>query len=167
MASLFLPLVSLFLILTLSEPAPVPKPWPLQFHSTLYQNSSLGALALIDLWYDFPNGRNFNIIQSQLGELLYDLEWTNGTSFFYTLDSAKKCSTYHFDVGILRPDWLAGANYQGQKMVDGFLCNVWDKVDFITYYEHVDTKMPVGWVFYTGKSKLFILKFSCQILLML
>lgn len=161
MASLLIPIILLFLFLflipTSSEtgPVPEPKPWPLQFHSILYVNYS-GALSLIDLWYDFPNGRNFNIIQSQLGELLYDLEWTNGTSFYYTLDSAKKCTTYHFDIGILRPDWLDGANYQGQKMVDGFLCNVWDKVDFITYYEHVDTKVPVGWVFYTGRSKLLI-----------
>ncbi|KAF8378075.1 hypothetical protein HHK36_029410 [Tetracentron sinense] len=111
-----------------------------------------GSLQIIDLWYDWPNGRNFNIIQNQLGKLLYDLEWNNGTSFFYTLDSNKECRSAQLEVGILRPNWLDGANYLGQKYVDGFLCNVWEKVDFIWYYEDVLTKRPVHWVFYTGRA---------------
>ncbi|KAL0421653.1 UNVERIFIED_CONTAM: hypothetical protein Slati_3188200 [Sesamum latifolium] len=134
----------------MAEP-PEPTPWPLQFHSILFVNYS-GSLSLIDLWYDWPNGRNFNIIQDQLGELLYDLEWNNGTSFFYTLDSNKKCRSAQLEVGILRPNWLDGAVYLGQETVDGFLCNVWQKVDFIWYYEDVVTKRPVHWVFYTGRS---------------
>ncbi|WRX17469.1 hypothetical protein QQP08_009956, partial [Theobroma cacao] len=51
---------------------------------------------------------------------------------------------------ILRPNWLDGANYLGQQEKDGFLCNVWEKVDFIRYYEDVITKRPVYWAFYTG-----------------
>nr|XP_019701292.1 uncharacterized protein At4g14100 isoform X2 [Elaeis guineensis] len=133
------------------ESSPTPTAWPLQFHSLLYTNNS-GELSVVDLWYDWPNSRNFNIIQHQLGTLLYDLEWDNGTSFYYTLDDSRHCQTYHFDVGILRPDWLDGANYLGQQRVDGFLCNVWEKVQFIWYYEDVETKHPVQWVFYTGRS---------------
>lgn len=129
--------------------APTPTPWPHQFHSILIMNYN-GTNQIIDLWYDWPNGRNFNIIQHQLGKLLYDLEWNNGTSFFYTLDSTKECRAVHLDVGILRPNWLEGADYLGQEYVDGFLCNVWEKVDFIWYYEDVATKRPVNWVFYTG-----------------
>ncbi|KAA8540605.1 hypothetical protein F0562_024476 [Nyssa sinensis] len=109
-----------------------------------------GTLEKTDLWYDWPNGRNFNIIQNQLGKLLYDLEWDNGTSYMYTLDSTQECRVLDFPVGILRPGWLAGANYLGQRYMDGFLCNVWEKVDFIWYYEDVVTKRPVYWVFYTG-----------------
>ncbi|KAL6011791.1 hypothetical protein ACLOJK_002257 [Asimina triloba] len=82
---------------------PTPTPWPTQFHSLLYINSS-GALQITDLYYDWPNGRNFNIIQRQLGNILYDLEWTNGTSFYYALDFTEQCKTMHFDVGILRPN---------------------------------------------------------------
>ncbi|KAL0385254.1 UNVERIFIED_CONTAM: hypothetical protein Sradi_2919700 [Sesamum radiatum] len=134
----------------MAEP-PEPTPWPLQFHSILFVNYS-GSLSLIDLWYDWPNGRNFNIVQDQLGELLYDLEWNNGTSFFYTLDSNKKCRSAQVEVGILRPNWLDGAVYLGQENVDGFLCNVWQKVDFIWYYEDVVSKRPVHWVYYTGRS---------------
>lgn len=109
-------------------------------------------LQKVDLWYDWPNGRNFNIIQNQLGKLLYDLEWTNGTSFYYTLDSNKECRVMHFPVGILAPDWLHDASYVGQKIIDGFLCNVWEKVEFITYYEDVVSKRPVSWTFFTGMS---------------
>ncbi|TYH97135.1 hypothetical protein ES332_A12G223300v1 [Gossypium tomentosum] len=130
---------------------PTPLTWPLQFHSVLFMNNS-GTLQKVDLWYDWPNGRNFNIIQNQLGKLLYDLEWDNGTSFIYTLDSNKECRVLHFDVGILRPNWLDGANYLGQQQKDGFLCNVWEKVDFIWYYEDAVTKRPVFWAFYTGIS---------------
>ncbi|GKV45527.1 hypothetical protein SLEP1_g52599 [Rubroshorea leprosula] len=131
-----------------ADPSPVP--WPPQFHSILFMNNSKGNLQKVDLWYDWNNGRNFNIIQNQLGKLTYDLEWDNGTSYVYTLDSNRECRTVHFPVGILRPNWLDGANYLGQQHVDGFLCNVWGKVDFIWYYEDVVTKRPVHWVFFTG-----------------
>ncbi|KAE8668212.1 RING/U-box superfamily protein isoform 1 [Hibiscus syriacus] len=153
--------ITLFLLLILTfslhfgesnpdQEDPTPTPWPLQFHSILVMNYS-GILQVIDLWYDWPNGRNFNIIQHQLGNVLHDLEWNNGTSFWYTLDSSRTCSSTQLEVGILRPNWLNEATYLGQRSVDGFLCNVWEKVDFITYFEDVVTKRPVHWVFYTGR----------------
>ncbi|CAN7077187.1 unnamed protein product [Brassica oleracea var. botrytis] len=129
---------------------PVPAPWPEQFHALMLMNKS-GSIEIVDLWYDWINGRNFNIIQKQLGKLTYDLEWNNGTSFYYTLDASKTCRTVHFEVGILRPNWLDGANYLGQRNVSGFLCNVWEKVDFLWYYEDVVTQRPVQWIFYTGR----------------
>ncbi|KDP22523.1 hypothetical protein JCGZ_26354 [Jatropha curcas] len=145
-------LLSFFIVFSVASKTadPTPAPWPLQFHSILFMNDSTGQLQVTDLWYDWPNGRNFNIIQNQLGKLLYDLEWDNGTSYYYTLDSNQECKVRHFPVGILRPNFLDGATYLGQKQVDGFLCNVWEKVDFIWYYEDVVTKRPVYWVFYTG-----------------
>ncbi|KAL2342834.1 hypothetical protein Fmac_004119 [Flemingia macrophylla] len=133
-----------------SDPVPLPGDWPQQFHSVLFINRS-GSLQKTDLWYDWPNGRNFNIIQHQLGVLKYDLEWDNGTSFYYTLDPFDKtCNVILFEVGILRPNWLHGANYLGQEYVDNFLCNVWEKVDFILYYEDVLTRTPVKWIFSSG-----------------
>ncbi|XP_075514366.1 uncharacterized protein At4g14100-like [Primulina tabacum] len=145
-----LSLAILLLFPSLSSQSPEPTPWPPQFHSILVINSSKGLLQVTDLWYDWPNGRNFNIIQHQLGKKLYDLEWDNGTSYYYTLDENQECSTRHFPVGILRPDWLDAAEYVGQVVKDGFLCNVWKKVDFITYYEDVATKRPVYWAFFSG-----------------
>ncbi|CAH8261598.1 unnamed protein product [Arabidopsis lyrata] len=132
------------------EMEPVPAVWPEQFHALMLMNKS-GALEIVDLWYDWVNGRNFNIIQKQLGKLTYDLEWNNGTSFYYTLDASRTCRTVHFEVGILRPNWLDGAEYLGQRHVNGFLCNVWEKVEFLWYYEDIVTKRPVQWIFYTGR----------------
>ncbi|MED6149514.1 hypothetical protein PIB30_063318 [Stylosanthes scabra] len=133
------------------HPDPVPADWPHQFHSVLFMNRT-GALQKIDLWYDWNNGRNFNIIQEQLDDvILYDLEWNNGTSFQYTLrPNEAKCDVFQLEVGILRPNWLDGAKYLGEERVDNFDCNVWEKADFIVYYEDVVSKRPVKWIFYTG-----------------
>lgn len=134
---------------------PKPKPWPEQFHAILVMNNTkTSELQVVDLWYDWPNGRNLNLIQHQLGKLLYDVEWTNGTSYYFTRKGSgnvePECKTMLFEVGILRPNWLDGATYVGQEYVDGFLCNVWEKVEFIRYYEDVVTQKPVHWLFYTG-----------------
>ncbi|WCJ26709.1 hypothetical protein M5689_008507 [Euphorbia peplus] len=150
MAIILLILVVTTISISTSSPTPTPTPWPPQFHAVMIMNHS-GILQIIDLWYDWPNGRNFNIIQHQLGKLLYDLEWNNGTSFFYTLDAHQECSSAQVEVGILRPNWLEGGTYLGREKVDGFDCNVWEKADFIRYYEDVATKRPVHWVFYTGR----------------
>ncbi|KAL3835423.1 hypothetical protein ACJIZ3_010159 [Penstemon smallii] len=144
---------------TFAASEPVPRTWPVQFHSILYINTSKGVNQVVDLWYDWPNGRNFNIIQKQLGEKLYDLEWNNGTSYYYTLDANKKCRVMHFPVGILRPNFLDGAKYLGKVNKDGFLCNYWEKVDFITYYEDVETKRPVAWNFFSG-SRVHVITFE-------
>ncbi|KAK3002972.1 hypothetical protein RJ639_018994 [Escallonia herrerae] len=84
----------------------------------------------------------------QLGELLYDVEWNNGTSFYYTLGEDAACEIMEFEVGIPRSDFLYGADYLGTKVIDGFLCNIWEKVEFIWYYEDVLSQRPVGWDFY-------------------
>lgn len=130
---------------------PSPTPWPEQFHAQIHQNTS-GKLSTIELWYDWPNGRNLNIIQEQLGVLLYDLEWTNGTSYVYYYDlAAESCFSIKFPVGILRPDWLVDdSHYLGVREVDGFSCHAWEKADFITYYEDVASKRPVHWLFFNG-----------------
>ncbi|KAH9623543.1 hypothetical protein KSS87_019951 [Heliosperma pusillum] len=123
---------------------PKPTTWPEQFHSVLVMNNTkTKELQVVDLWYDWPNKRNLNLIQYQLGKKLYDVEYDNHTSYYFTRDATRECRTVHFDVGILTPDWLHGATYLGQAKVDGFLCNVWTKADFVWYYEDVVTKRPV------------------------
>ncbi|GJN24784.1 hypothetical protein PR202_gb12547 [Eleusine coracana subsp. coracana] len=127
-----------------------PTPWPEQFHAVMFTNltESGGRLQLIDLYYDWPRGRNLNLIRDQLsGDPTYDVEWTNGTSFIF--DSAT-CRTIRFPVGLLPPDWLAGATYLGRESVDGFDCHLWTKVDFVWYYEEVATGRPVRWNFFNG-----------------
>jgi len=133
------------------SPAPVPTPWPEQFHAVVFTNltESGGRLQLIDLYYDWPKGRNLNLIQNQLsGDPTYDVEWTNGTSYYFDSGS---CRTMRFPVGLLPPDWLAdGAVYLGREHVDGFDCHLWTKVDFVWYYEEVATGRPVRWNFFNG-----------------
>ena len=107
---------------------------------------------MIDLWYDYPNGRNLNLIRKQLGSVTHDVEYTNGTSYYYDLE-AGTCKVVSFPVGILRPDWLNNATYVGVEEIDGFKCNVWEKVDFIRYWEDIETQRPVSWLF-THSSKL-------------
>ncbi|CAD6220763.1 unnamed protein product [Miscanthus lutarioriparius] len=111
-----------------------PPPSPLAFHAVVFTNltESGGRLQLIDLYYDWPGDRNLNLIRDQLsGDPLYDVEWTNGTSYFF--DSAS-CHSRLFPVGLLPPDWLAaGAVYLGREHVDGFDCHLWTKVDFVCF----------------------------------
>lgn len=131
---------------------PTPPLWPEQFHAVLFMNTS-NDLSLVDLWYDWPGGRNFNIIKHQVGgPRFFDLEWNNGTSFWYYLEETLSCKTVQLNVGVLRPNWLDGATYLGRARVDGFLCDAWTKADFIWYYQDVDTNRPVKWVYYTGLS---------------
>ncbi|KAI4380225.1 hypothetical protein MLD38_006440 [Melastoma candidum] len=147
--------------------SPVPKPWPERFHALLYMNLTDAKLQLSDLWYDWPRGRNVNIFQKQLGVLLYDIEWDNGTSFYYTLGGKGQggsCEVMEFEVGIPRPNFLDGAEYLGTEVADGFLCNVWQKVNFIWYYEDVETQLPVRWDFYDGISS-HVMKFEANVAL--
>ncbi|XP_074375247.1 uncharacterized protein At4g14100-like [Apium graveolens] len=84
-----------------------------------------------------------SFVQKQLGQLLYGPEWNNGTSFRFTLDASKECEV--LQVGMVTPDWCLGAKYIGQEYMDGFLCNVWIKDEFVIYYEDVVSKRPVAW----------------------
>lgn len=134
------------------EDLPTPTPWPERFHALMYMNLSDGRLQISDLWYDWPAGRNVNLMQKQLGVLLHDVEWDNGTSFYYTLGPGGHSRTMQFSVGIPRRDFMAaGSTYLGLRHTDGFLCHLWEKVDFIWYYEDATTRLPVRWDFYDGQ----------------
>ncbi|KAJ1704010.1 hypothetical protein LUZ63_003789 [Rhynchospora breviuscula] len=130
-----------------------PTPWPHQFHSQLYVNlTSTGKLQIDDLWYDWTRGRNLNLLQSQLGDRLYDVEWDNKTSFLFTKGENATCRTLVFPVGVLRPNWLDGATYLGRAWTGGIECHLWTKVEFVWYYEEVATGRPVRWDFFNGMS---------------
>ena len=150
-----------------------PAPWPEQFHAVLFTNltnvsiaSSGPPLRLHDLYYDWPRRRNLNLIRYQLsGDPLYDVEWNNGTSFYF--DSAT-CRTLQFPVGVHRPGWIAegGAVYLGRETTGGIDCHVWGKADFIVYYEDALTRRPVRWNFIdvTGIEQ-FVMSFEVGVVL--
>ncbi|CAD6226394.1 unnamed protein product [Miscanthus lutarioriparius] len=134
-----------------APPSPVPPatpPWPEQFHAVVITNLSArgGGLQLIDLYYDWPRGRDLNIVRDQLSrEPQWNVEWANGTAFLF---DAASCATFQFAVGLLPPDWKArGAAYLGRDRVDGFDCHVWSNFVFARYYEDVATGRPVSWNF--------------------
>jgi hypothetical protein len=152
-----LPLLLLLAAAAAALDPPTPTPWPEQFHAVVFTNltGSGGRLQLIDLYYDWPRGRNLNLIRGQLsGDPTYDVEWTNGTSYFF---NATSCRTKLFPVGLLPPDWLAaGAVYLGRETVAGFDCHLWTKVDFVWYYEDVVTHRPVRWNFFNGNTTYYL-----------
>lgn len=61
-----------------TPPTPV---WPEMFHATMQQNRD-GALAHVDLYYDWQKGRNMNIIDDG-NTVLYDNERNNGSTYYY------------------------------------------------------------------------------------
>uniref|UniRef100_A0ACD5UMM9 Uncharacterized protein n=1 Tax=Avena sativa TaxID=4498 RepID=A0ACD5UMM9_AVESA len=148
-----------------------PALWPEQFHAVLFTNltnvsfaTTSPPLRLTDLYYDWPRRRNLNLIRYQLSpDPLYDVEWNNGTSFYF--DSAT-CRTEQFPVGVLRPDWLAGCVYLGRESTGGIDCHLWGKEGFIVYYEDVRTGRPVRWNFLdeTGIQQ-FVMSFETGVVL--
>lgn len=78
-----------------------------------------------------------------------DLETSanNGTGYYFK-PQLRTCKVVQFGVGILRPNWLAGATYLGKKPCDIGMCNVWTKAEFITYYADVKSGRPVFWKFW-------------------
>lgn len=142
-------------ILSLSPPV-----WPEVLHAQLLSNRT-GNLALVELYYDWPKARNLNLIHSQLDRFgtLWDIEWNNGTSFYFDR-LHKTCKSVHFDVGILRPDWLDGAAFLGVETINNFECNVWTKENFIVYYQDADTGVPVRWDFLTTGMSMQVLSWE-------
>lgn len=108
-----------------SSPPYGPPTWPDNYHAVLFQNDS-NILAIVDLWYDFPHGRNLNIIRPQLGRggITWGLDWDNKTSVVFDRE-AQTCKAEQSDAGVLAPDWLANATNLGEEVLDGFVCNVW------------------------------------------
>jgi len=133
-------------------PASAMAPWPEQYHAVVLTNLTArgGRLQVIDIYYDWPRGRDLNLVRLQLPDAgeppLRNVEWANGTSYLF---DAASCQTYHFDVGLLPPDWkkAGDAAYLGRARVDGFDCYVWSNFLFARYYEDVATGRPVAWNF--------------------
>jgi len=152
---------------SVTDAAPSPPVWPELFSAVLLQNRS-GALAQTELWYDLKRGANLNVIRPQLGGgpaaagpeggalggggATFDLELDSGESFVWRTAAPPgqhsaagagarvvSCRRLRFDVGILRPNWLADATHLGRTGVDGpFLADVYEKAGFIRYYAEAE-----------------------------
>merc|ERR1712019_109880 len=60
-----------------------------------------------------------------------------------------QCDFMHFDVGILRRDWLEGSQYTGVHTIHGRRVLGWTKADFIDYYADAQDCTPVRWYFHS------------------
>lgn len=134
---------------------PTASAWPPQFHSLIFLNSSKGILADVQYFYDWTNGRSSHIMHYQQRNVIHNIEWNNGTTFYYDLDS-QSCYVTQDDAGILLLDWLDNATYLGQEQLNGLTCNVWSKGDIVEYWEDVETNRPVHWKFFGGSSADFM-----------
>lgn len=150
---------------TVTAAIPQTPVWPEQFHAVLLQNRTGSNLALVDLWYDWPAGRNFNIVHKQLGPTIYDLELNSGAQYVW-FSNREDCRRIQQPVGILPPDWLANATYLGVEQVDTFEVDHWTKGPwpttermFVHYYSDRATGQPVFWQFFDN-AKFHILEFE-------
>lgn len=139
-----------------------PPRWPETFHAKILQTRK-GLVSLMDLYYDFPNGRYLNVLTDQLDRIsLHDNGRTNGTAYFYDQEGIT-CEGVKTHVSILKPDWLGGATYAGLHEVGGFEVDCWQQGrappphpatnPFLTYCStKTANREPVRWVFYDGSS---------------
>ncbi|GAB5034645.1 transferase-like protein [Nannochloropsis oceanica] len=133
-----------------------PPVWPPLLTAQLLQNRG-GNLSDTTLAYDLPNGRNLNIIKDrQTGLTLWDNERGNGSTYYYHKQpEVESCQALNMHVGLLKPDWLAGARYKGVEDVNGHQCDVWAQSSsihhpFVTYFADVETQRPWRWIFFDG-----------------
>ena len=155
----------IFFFVALAYADSQPPVWPEQFHAVLFQNRTGNKLALVDLWYDWPGGRNLNIIHTQLGPTIYDLELNSGKQYVW-FDNREDCKVAHMPVGILSPDWLRNATYLGVEQRDSFEVDAWTKSPwptkdrmFVHYYANRATGLPVFWQFF-DQAQFHVLQFE-------
>ncbi|BAF22682.1 uncharacterized protein At4g14100 [Oryza sativa Japonica Group] len=92
----------------LTPPVSTAYEWPERFHAVVVSinltnhDRGGGRLQLIEIYYDWPHGRDLNIVRDQLSgdPPLYNVEWVNGTSYLFDT-AASSCRTFQFPVGIL------------------------------------------------------------------
>lgn len=146
--------------LTVAIAVPRPTPWPEVFHAYMLKHRN-GKVGHTDLFYDWPAGGNLHIDRIHGQPPFFDNERQNGSTYYYTPGGS--CKVIEMGVGLLPPNWLAGADYVGNQTVrsasdKSVNCHVWTKGDamgnatgpFITYYENIETKTPARWRFFDG-----------------
>lgn len=124
-------------------------------------------------YYDYDLGGNLIQDFRENGDVLWDLELSNHHSFYF-YPSKQTCKPVDMPVGILRPDWLAGATPLGPSVstwrrshtyaddhdaTDRLVCG-WTKADFIDYYVDAATGVPDSWYFHNMKANFYVLNYT-------
>lgn len=142
-----------------------PPTWPSRFvlvQRLVPSSASRMKPATAITYYDHELGAN--LIQQTPDNItepvFWDLELDNRKSFYF-YPSTKKCIKREFPVGILRMDWLAGAESIGESVGwNGRRVCGWTKDDFLEYYADKETMEPVSWYFHTMKASFNVLYFA-------
>ena len=131
-------------------PPPAPPVWPERL-SMAFDIDRPGRrhAQTATLYYDWPGRRNLLLIDAPGEHTLHDLELGNHSSYFFT-PATRACKTFRVPVGVLSPDWLAGADYHGRTTVGSEEADVWTKADFIVYYAAASSGVPLRWDFLDG-----------------
>jgi len=146
--------------------------WPDKLHATLIQNRS-GDMGVVELYYDFVRGFNLNVISalSSRGDPLFDLELQNGSTYYFRPSDASACKRIDMGVGILRPDWLEGADYLGEEKLvldtKTLVAEKWSQGErpdgkpgvFITYWNDKETQTPIKWTFFDN-AEFFVIRWE-------
>eukprot|EP00045_Choanoeca_perplexa_P016683 m.227858 g.227858 ORF g.227858 m.227858 type:complete len:212 (-) comp17330_c0_seq2:9-644(-) len=140
------------LVIGATKASPEPPTWPARLHISMVTNRG-GNLTFDDLFYDYTLKKNFILIKHQQPiPDTYDLETDTGNTYYYNPES-QTCKVIQMGVGPLRPDWLKGARFQGQRTIHNIVCNCWnqtwdtDPSHDLTYCAELNTNRPVQWTF--------------------
>ena len=143
---------SLALLVALRATAAPPRPpvWPERFRVAFdIARPPPARAAAATLYYDWPGRRNLILIETPGEHTLHDLELGNHSSYYFT-PAERRCTTLRMPVGVLPPDWLAGAEYLGRTTVGNATADVWTKADFVVYYSDAASGAPLRWDFIDG-----------------
>lgn len=126
---------------------------------------SKADLATTVTYYDSDVGGNLIIItpDNRIKPTLWDLELDSHHSYYYTTtpEGNGTCKAVEMPVGILRRDWLVGAQPLGKVVLENnrVVCG-WTKADFIDYYTDIITNEPAQWYFHTMKATFTVLSYQ-------
>ena len=168
----------------------LPPTWPRALVVTQRRVPDAGARvgpAVTVTYYDYDRGGNLVQITPEDGAnatapeeggddaTLWDLELNDGRSYYFT-PSLGECRAADFPVGILRPDWLAGATPLGPSTSawrrweegrrgggnataeDRPVCG-WTQADFVDYYADAATGEPDSWYFHAMRASFRVLDY--------
>jgi len=113
-------------------------------------------------YYDNELGANLiQITDDDISEsVMWDLELDTKKSYYFYPDT-KECVERNFPVGILKPNWLEGAESIGESIGwDGRVVCGWTKANFLEYYADKETMEPVSWYFHLMQASFNTLYFG-------
>eukprot|EP01097_Dermamoeba_algensis_P001948 TRINITY_DN1765_c0_g1_i1.p1 TRINITY_DN1765_c0_g1~~TRINITY_DN1765_c0_g1_i1.p1 ORF type:complete len:240 (+),score=36.64 TRINITY_DN1765_c0_g1_i1:76-795(+) len=125
------------------DPPSQPKEWPTQWYAVVARNGSsqdgknVSGLQALQKWYDWSI-RSLRVECSQDGITSTFIANNYDAWLFNVLN--KQCIYVHLPVTAVKPDWMVGGEYIGEKVIAGTPSWGWRKLDHLYYQSKFDTK---------------------------